>query len=211
MESETIQKEVDAVRWVDATSYSRGERGNVEPRTWNMKVGSWLFIITKHRDWGDEWVLICRDFGVECKRLGTTNSDEAKAQAWIEIQDAQMETLRKFSHNSKLLSSAFKARPGDFMFFPEIPSLEKSLMTYKDLVDAAAEKELERDMYHHDVDHASVEFDDFLVCNLNAIESIDKRAQEIREEVAQRGYTREIFDKDVEREIKSRRDMSGEE
>lgn len=55
--------------WKDTTSYSRGERDNVEPREWSAETDGLL--IQVHRMHGcDGWFGTCYAMGVERKELG---------------------------------------------------------------------------------------------------------------------------------------------
>ena len=104
------QKKVDAIRWSDVTSYSRGERGKIEPRTYELNIDGWLVVITKHRDWGSEWCLRSRSAGIELERLGTTRLSEAKFKAIYRMVDRLMEISYEAGMKGSLLSRALRER-----------------------------------------------------------------------------------------------------
>lgn len=48
------------VEWVDATGYSQGERGKVEPRAWQIKSGAVnIWVSNGHIYHPGEWAVVC--------------------------------------------------------------------------------------------------------------------------------------------------------
>lgn len=68
-------------RWKDATAYSRGERGKVDPQTWLLDLGPIHITVTKHIHHGDIWTLHCGRVGIRTESLRTDNLEEAKVKA----------------------------------------------------------------------------------------------------------------------------------
>lgn len=62
--------------WKDATSYSRGQRGSIEPTAWETTIGKCRIWISKgHRYYPGEWVMNAWGVHVEEKRLGDDTLD----------------------------------------------------------------------------------------------------------------------------------------
>ena len=66
--------------WKDTTSYSRSDKERV-PRTWEADLPGVRLIVTKHRDYGDEWTTSCYPLYNEVCGLQTTDVEEAKKKA----------------------------------------------------------------------------------------------------------------------------------
>src|SRR5690606_15197937 len=87
--------------WKDTTSYSQGERGTIEPRTWTISTGDVLLrldvTVTRHIDYPGEWLLICRQlnmrFALKSEDLGAAKSEALKAVAW-ELE-RHLETVKR--------------------------------------------------------------------------------------------------------------------
>lgn len=75
------------IEWKDATSYSQGQRGKIEPNAWECAVsGVRVWVGSGHRYYPDEWVMHCYSLDIEAKRIGPT--------AALSDADAQCEALR---------------------------------------------------------------------------------------------------------------------
>jgi hypothetical protein len=73
--------------WTDETSYQRGERGNIPPRTWSTKVGALTIIVTRHIHWPDTWLVNCRQLYLDQRDLHTGDVEEAKRRAIVRIKE----------------------------------------------------------------------------------------------------------------------------
>ena len=70
--------------WIDATSYSQGQRGKVEPTAWECKLdGLRVWISCGHRMNPDKWVLTCRELNKEAVAIAdaSLSLDGAKRHA----------------------------------------------------------------------------------------------------------------------------------
>jgi len=68
------------MEWVDESSYSRGQRGEVEPSVWELKGAPGR--LTVHRYIGLEgWFVTCRDLDLERHELRARGAEEAKQEA----------------------------------------------------------------------------------------------------------------------------------
>jgi hypothetical protein len=73
--------------WVDATSYSRDERGKIEPRTWEHRTRSLRVTVTRHRDCApDVWLLTCHDVGISLLELKSRGLEEAQTEALVFVR-----------------------------------------------------------------------------------------------------------------------------
>jgi predicted YcjX-like family ATPase len=87
--------------WEDTTSYSQGERGKTEPRTWTISTGDVLrrldVTVTRHIDYPGEWLLICRQLNVrhalKSEELEPAKTEALKSLAW-ELE-RHLETVRR--------------------------------------------------------------------------------------------------------------------
>lgn len=86
--------------WTDATSYSRGERGESEPRIWHLELDGLLVIV--HRWHGlDGWFVTCHAMGVDKETLAAAALDSAKNEALIILRGRARRWLAKL--DSQLL------------------------------------------------------------------------------------------------------------
>ena len=68
------------MKWNDVTSYSRGERGTVEPRSWELAhCGMRLCVHRLHRVPG--WYLSANEIGIDRRFVHDDNLEEAKRVA----------------------------------------------------------------------------------------------------------------------------------
>jgi hypothetical protein len=52
--------------WKDATNYRQGERGKIEPTSWEMRFdGARIWISKGHRYYPDKWIVNCCEVGIE--------------------------------------------------------------------------------------------------------------------------------------------------
>lgn len=66
------------MKWKDTSSYSRGERGTVEPSCWELYTGEMR--IRVHRCL-DGWFLSVPRLQIECAALATYSAEDAKIEA----------------------------------------------------------------------------------------------------------------------------------
>jgi hypothetical protein len=67
------------LEWKDQTSYSAGERGNVQPRIWETRV-EFLRIVVHRKVGLDGWFGTCHTLSVKDRPLDGINADEAKVE-----------------------------------------------------------------------------------------------------------------------------------
>lgn len=68
-------------KWKNITSYIQGEDSRMTPpRTFEIRVGRMRVILTRHRDFGQEWTIRSPDLGIP-SNLGLGTNNEAKAKA----------------------------------------------------------------------------------------------------------------------------------
>lgn len=68
----------------DITTYSRNDKDK-KPRILENEANGIKFTIHKHIYYGDEWLLTCREIGVEHLHLHTDDMKEAREKAIIEM------------------------------------------------------------------------------------------------------------------------------
>lgn len=68
----------------DITTYSKSEKDRT-PRVLENEANGIEFTVHKHIYYGDEWLLTCRELGIEMKSLNTQDMEEAKEKAIIEM------------------------------------------------------------------------------------------------------------------------------
>lgn len=77
------------LNWQDETTYGRGQRGNIAPRTWGLTLAGIQIIVTQHIKYGNQWTLYCPVLDYKTnKGLGTEDVEEAKDRAVRIILDA---------------------------------------------------------------------------------------------------------------------------
>lgn len=67
-------------QWVDVTSYSRGERGSVEPSAWELR-GQHLRMIVHRMHSLDGWFGTCHEVSIDCLPLQASDVVSAQAEA----------------------------------------------------------------------------------------------------------------------------------
>ena len=75
------------IEWTDTTGYSRGERGAVEPKTWNATRCGVRVVVTRHMDYpSDVWTLYV--IGLKFSRIALVNEDidDAKVEAIAHVR-----------------------------------------------------------------------------------------------------------------------------
>ncbi|MDT8718187.1 hypothetical protein IAI10_16090 [Clostridium sp. 19966] len=70
------------VAWIDGTSYGKGERGVIQPRVLKTKIENVSITVHKHIDYGNTWLLTCRDLNIEKEILQTENFEKAQEKAF---------------------------------------------------------------------------------------------------------------------------------
>lgn len=68
----------------DITTYSRGDKDRT-PRVLENETNGIKFTVHKHIYYGDEWLLTCRELGVEHLRLNTNDMEKAKENGIVEM------------------------------------------------------------------------------------------------------------------------------
>lgn len=70
---------INPIQWKDATSYSRGDRGKVPPRSWETTVCDLhILVISGHLYSPSNWVLTCYAMGIEAKSIGPVSAISAE-------------------------------------------------------------------------------------------------------------------------------------
>lgn len=72
-------------KWTDATSYSQGQRGRVDPSAWEYTIpGVKIWICNAHLYYPGEWVMNAKATGLNERVIGpvsTMTLDQVKAEA----------------------------------------------------------------------------------------------------------------------------------
>lgn len=79
----------------DITTYSQRDT-NKSPRILENETNGVKFTVHKHIYYGDEWLLTCRELGVENRILNTEDIEEAKEKAIIEMIQLLGKAIRKY-------------------------------------------------------------------------------------------------------------------
>jgi len=90
------------IKWEDATSYSQGERGRIDPSAWRCSVGhTSIWIGRAHRYYPGEWVMHCHELGFSEKKIGAATD--------IDLAEAKRRALsiasRQAKHDAQVLMS----------------------------------------------------------------------------------------------------------
>lgn len=86
------------MRWEDTTSYSRGERGKVDPRTWEAKAGPLRVVVTRQFRL-DGWYMSCDLVGLDVVPV-SDDLEAAKLDAVAMVCGA-VEQLAKYGEQFK--------------------------------------------------------------------------------------------------------------
>lgn len=68
----------------DITTHDKRDT-DIKPRVLENETNGVKFTVHKHIYYGDEWLLTCKELGVETRRLHTEDMNEAKEKAIIEM------------------------------------------------------------------------------------------------------------------------------
>lgn len=92
------------IDWKDATSYSQGQRGRIDPTAWECVIeGIRVWISCDHRYYPGKWVVKCHHLAIDCQQIGETDdlsANQARALALGFISAAarkQAGTLEKLA------------------------------------------------------------------------------------------------------------------
>jgi hypothetical protein len=66
-------------KWTDETSYSRGERGTIEPTTWEWNGGGLRAIVHRYHGLGG-WFGTCHELRVDRRTLDSVLLDDAQEE-----------------------------------------------------------------------------------------------------------------------------------
>lgn len=88
-----------SIQWRDATSYSQGQRGRIEPTAWECDVnGIRVWVSNGHLYYPGEWVMNCPALQMEQSRIGPsaalTHSDAQKAALTKAASEASRQATR---------------------------------------------------------------------------------------------------------------------
>jgi hypothetical protein len=101
------------VKWSDATSYSRGQRGNIDPTAWEICLhGVRVWISSKHLYNPNNWSLTCSDVRLEAHTICSNDAHpDAAKDAALAVVAAK---LREKSESFRLAADAMlAARKGE--------------------------------------------------------------------------------------------------
>lgn len=79
----------------DITTYRQSEKDR-SPRILENQTNGVKFTVHKHIYYGDEWLLTCRELGVENRILNTEDMEEAKEKAIIEMIQLLGKAISKY-------------------------------------------------------------------------------------------------------------------
>lgn len=88
-------------KWKDASSYSAGERGNVEPTVWNLVLEG--LSVTVHRWHGidDVWFGSCSTMGIDRHQLESPEHEKAKAEFIAHLRGTALNWVAKLGRAQK--------------------------------------------------------------------------------------------------------------
>lgn len=81
----------------DITTYSRKTQSPKEPYVLENELNGIRFNVHKHVHYGDKWLLSCYELRIEKKNLHTTDIEDAKRKAIIEMLDSFHKTIDRYS------------------------------------------------------------------------------------------------------------------
>ena len=87
----------------DISTYSRGETER-NPKILSCEINGSEFIVHKHIYYGNEWLLTCRELGIEKFELKTEDIEEAKSVVENKIVELLNECIIKYDKVIKELS-----------------------------------------------------------------------------------------------------------
>lgn len=70
-----------SAKWKDESSYSRGERGRIEPNVWVLSLPTTRISVHRHIYSPGKWLLTCRRLGIEMRELEAIEVGEAIKEA----------------------------------------------------------------------------------------------------------------------------------
>lgn len=79
----------------DITTHSKGDKER-KPRILENEANGIKFKVHKHIYYGDEWLLTCRELGVEHLRLYTNDMEEAKTNGVVEMIKLLGKEIRRY-------------------------------------------------------------------------------------------------------------------
>ncbi len=86
------------IKWKDTTSYSRGERGKVTPRSWTCEIGEFNLCVTRHIHHDPTaWISICDGVLHSGNELESKDLEDAKQEAIDEFVAIFQEALLEIS------------------------------------------------------------------------------------------------------------------
>lgn len=75
------------MKWKDTTNYAKGQRGEIDPKSWSIKTNNLYIKIHKHIHYDDNvWFLSCLNVDIKMFRL-CTDLEKAKLKAIKTIKE----------------------------------------------------------------------------------------------------------------------------
>lgn len=69
------------IKWIDNTSYSRGQRGETPPNILETTIDGTRIIIHRYKDYPGTWLFTCYELNIEKRDLSTDDFEEAEGRA----------------------------------------------------------------------------------------------------------------------------------
>ena len=85
------------IDWKDITSYSKGQRGKVEPSVLEAEIEDVAIRIHRHIHYPETWLLTCYDMNIEKEILYTNDFEKAERKA-MKIIFNRLERYKKLSN-----------------------------------------------------------------------------------------------------------------
>lgn len=92
------------MKWIDVTSYSRGERGVVDPRAWQLDECSFRVVVYTSRQLPGLWFVTCHDLRIESAQLVVVGPDAAQ-EAGLAYVRSRLQAIQKAFDRVTALSS----------------------------------------------------------------------------------------------------------
>jgi len=88
--------------WKDATSYSQGQRGKIDPNSWETTIANIQVWVSRGHIYNPEtWVVTSRELGVDAKPIANTadlTKDQALAEALETVAGIAYQRAKKLDH-----------------------------------------------------------------------------------------------------------------
>lgn len=82
------------VQWIDVTSRTKGDKSK-EIKTTQASINGFEIVVTRYAGYDDELVMHCKELGISCKPLGTSDMGDAQQVALSLVKKSLSENLTR--------------------------------------------------------------------------------------------------------------------